>query len=218
MAPRFVSYVDKKDLEDIRLYLDEHPLGVNAYRKKVGKGQSNTQGIVSRRCLPPDISRVTWKHPYLFKLLMEFAEKYVNHHISFTSIQINDDYTCMPHKDVNNVGESYIVGFGSYLSGELCIEQMDYSISYRGLLFNGSELKHYTKPWFGHRYSLVFHTIAHLPRWNNVMPSLSEYEVIKDGEIWKIRKKSDGSLLWGNNGLPHFLKGRKRTNQKNKQN
>jgi len=208
---RFVDYVDKLDLQKIEEYLDKHPLGVNKYRKKVGVGQSNTMGIVSKRCMKPDICRLTWKHPELFKMLLDYAHKYV--HIPFTSIQINVNYECLAHKDINNHGLSYIVGFGSYIGGSLCIEKMDYDIKLRGLLFDGSQHEHWTKNWLGDRYTLVFHSLAPLPRWQGYVPALCNYEVVKHDDIWKIKRLSDGALFWGKKGLEHPLKGRKRINQ-----
>ncbi len=210
MPPRLLSYVPREALDKIELYLKTHNLGINHYRKLVGDGISKTQGIVSRRCLHPDISRMSWIHPYLFKLILEFADVYVNPYCSFTSIQINDNYVCAPHKDVNNIGESYIVGFGNYLGGQLWIEGVDYDIRLRGLLFNGSERQHWTKPWINNRFTLVFHTLAPSLRWNLQVPAISDYEVISDNGKWKVRRKSDGLLLWGKNGLPHPLKNRKK--------
>jgi len=212
MPPRLVNHVNPSDLREIEGYLQAHNLGINKYRVKVNPdhGVSQTLGIVSRRCLPPDISRCTWAHPRLYKYLMEFAAKYVS--VPFTSIQVNDNYTCAPHKDVNNIGESYIVAFGNYTGGTLCVEDFDYNIHYRGLLFDGSQLLHWTKPWIGHRYSIVFHSLEPKDRWLNHVPSLSEYEVIEHEGRWKIRRISDGALFWGKQGLPHPLKGR-RVNQ-----
>ena len=206
MSPRLLSYIPREALDKIEEYLKNNNLGINHYRKLVGDGISKTQGIVSRRCLSPDISRMSWLHPYLFKLILEFAEIYVKPYCSFTSIQINDNYVCAPHKDVNNIGESFIVGFGNYLGGQLCIENMDYDIRLRGLLFNGSERQHWTKPWIKDRYTLVFHTLAPSVRWNLQVPAISDYEVVSDN----VRRKSDGLLLWGKNGLPHPLKNRKK--------
>jgi hypothetical protein len=208
MPPKLLSYIPRQALDKIEEYLKTHNIGVNRYRKQVGDGKSKTLGIVCRRCLPPDISRMSWLHPYLFKLILEFADVYVKPYCSFTSIQINDNYVCAPHKDINNIGESYIVGFGNYLGGQLCIEDMDYDIRLRGLLFDGSQLKHWTKSWIHNRYTLVFHTLAPKVRWNLKVPLISDYEVISDNGIWKVRRKSDGLLLWGKNGLPHPLKNR----------
>ena len=131
MPARFLGYVERSDLEPIRLYLDTHNLGNNKYRVKVGEGESQCLGIVSKRSAPADLSRQSWLHPELHFLLMQFSEKYVKPYISFTSIQVNKNYVCAPHKDTGNIGESYIVGFGDYSGGQLCIEDTDYNIERR---------------------------------------------------------------------------------------
>ena len=212
MPPRFLSPVPQEDLRAIWNYLDAHsygkapyPLAKNYYRKKVGEGVSQCFGIVGKRWLPPDFSRQSWLHPELHHLLMKFAEKHVP--VPFTSIQVNCNFPCNPHKDVGNLGESYIVGFGSYRGGSLCVENADYNISYRGLLFDGSQLTHWTKPWVGDRYSLVFHTIAPKERFGGIVPSLENFEAIYDEE-WKIRRKSDGRVITRKDPLPWY--GRKK--------
>jgi hypothetical protein len=128
--PQFVSYIPSSETDAIKDYLTKHKLGNNKYRVKVGEGQSNTLGIVSKRSLAPDLSRISWAHPYLFFLLMQFAEKHVSPHISYTSIQVNHNYPCNPHKDIGNVGDSYILAFGEFTGGELCIEDINYEIDY----------------------------------------------------------------------------------------
>jgi hypothetical protein len=139
---------------------------------------------------------------------MQFAEKYVRQHIDFTSIQVNCNYVCAPHKDTGNVGDSYIVAFGNYLGGQICIEEADYNIELRGLLFDGSKHMHWTKQWSGDRYSIVFHTLK--PRFPIVRP-LGHYTAVKHEGIWKIMYLDDEGehqYLWKGNGLPHPLKGR----------
>ena len=208
MTPRLVNYVSREDIEEIHLYLRTHNLGVNKYRVKVGEGVSQCLGIVSKRSSPPDLSRQSWLHPRLHFLLMQFAEKYVRQHIDFTSIQVNCNYNCAPHKDTGNVGESYIVAFGNYLGGQICIEEADYNIELRGLLFDGSKHMHWTKQWSGDRYSIVFHTLK--PRFPIVRP-LGHYTAVKHEGIWKIVYLDDEGnhqYLWKGNGLPHPLKGR----------
>ena len=210
MPPTFISYVDRKDLEPIREYLIKHRLGNNKYRVKVGEGESQCLGIVSKRSSAPDLSRQSWLHPELHFLLMQFAEIYVKPYISFTSVQVNVNYSCKPHKDTSNVGDSYIVGFGDYRGGQLCIEGADYNIDRRGLLFNGSENLHWTKEWAGNRYTLVFHTLK--PRFPIVRP-LGHYTAVKHEGIWKIvylDDEGEHQYLWKGNGLPHPLKGRVR--------
>jgi len=209
--PRLVGYVDRKDIQEIWDYLDKHTLDTNYYRLKVNPegGMSQCLGIVGKRCMPPDLSRQSWRHPKLHKLLDDFGQKYVRQHINWTSVQVNKNFLCAPHKDIGNIGESYIVGFGTYAGGTLCVEDFDYDIHQRGLLFNGSERLHWTKSWIGDRYSLVFHTLEPKARFGLRVPPWASYEAIEDtDDLWKIKRLSDGELFWGKKGLPHPLKGR----------
>jgi hypothetical protein len=212
MPPTLVGYVPREDIQDIWDYLDKHSLGINHYRLKVNPegGLSQCLGIVSRRCLPPDISRQSWLHPRLHKMLQDFGEKHVRPHVNWTSVQVNKNFSCEPHKDIGNVGDSYIIGFGTYAGGELVIEDAPYHVHQRGLLFNGSERLHWTRPWVGDRYTLVFHTLEPKARFNNVVPAWTDYEAVEHGGRWKIKRVSTGAMFWGKNGLPHPLKGRKK--------
>jgi len=205
MPPRLLGPVPKEELTAIEKYLRTHNLGKNIYRRRVGEGVSQCLGIVGKRCLPPDLSRQSWLHPELHHLLMQFAEKHVP--ISFTSIQVNHNFPCNPHRDIGNIGESYIVGFGSYRGGSLCVAGMGYDIRYRGLLFDGSQLTHWTTPWTDDRFTIVFHTIAPKFRFGSTVPSINAYKaVIDDTGAWKIRRESDGLLLDKKSGLPHPLR------------
>ena len=212
MPPTFISYVERKDIQEIWDYLNKHSLGKNMYRLKVNKngGLSQCLGIVGKRCLPPDISRQSWLNARLHHLLNQFGEKYVKPHINWTSVQVNVNFSCAPHKDIGNLGDSYIVGIGNYVNGELVIEGAPYNINYRGLLFNGSEKTHYTKDWSGHRISLVYHTLEPKTRFGGIVPAWSDYEAIEHEGKWKMRRKSDGALFYGKVGLDHPLRGRKK--------
>jgi hypothetical protein len=209
MPPQLVSYVDRKDTEQIREYLTSHNLGNNKYRVKVGEGVSQCLGIVSKRSQAPDLSRQSWLHPRLHNMLIEFGKKYVLPHITYTSIQVNCNYPCKAHKDISNVGDSYIVAFGDYSGGQLCIEDANYTIDKRGLLFNGSELRHWTREWTGQRISLVYHTLK--PKFP-MLRQLSDYMAVEHEGIWKIRYlEGDGEhYLWKGHGLSHPLLGRKK--------
>jgi hypothetical protein len=144
---------------------------------------------------------------------MKFAEKYVP--ISFTSIQVNDSFVCNPHKDVNNKGLSYIVGFGDYKGGLLKfhVEPSPIEIDIRvPHLFNGSEILHSTTPFTGKRYSLVYHTLVP-PEQFPLVKSLSQYKAIQKEGKWVIEYTDASgtvSYLSRNEGLPHPLKGRKK--------
>ena len=206
MPPTLVGYVNKKDTEQIQRYLKSHNLGINKYREKVGEGVSQCLGIVGKRCLPPDLSRQSWLHPRLHKLLHDFGEQYVRPHINWTSVQVNVNFSCAPHKDVGNMGESYIVGLGNYVNGELMVEDFPYDINYRGLLFDGSQRVHSTRDWRGYRVTLVYHTLEPKARFGGIVPAWSDFEAVEHEGKWKMRRVSDGALFWKGHGLPHPLK------------
>ena len=188
-------------------YLKEHPVPKTKYRSKVGDGRSACFGLVGRRCLSPDLSRHTCNHVDMFRLLLEYARKYVP--IPFTSIQVNQSYNCKPHYDLHNHGLSYIVAFGDYTGGRLIVEGKRFDIQYRPLLFDGSKLLHSTTPVEGERISIVFFTIAPTPKFPFIQ-NLDDYEVIVDGGVDKIRHIPTGGLLYKGHTPDHYLKGIKR--------
>jgi len=144
------------DFQDILAELKRKPLPNNPHRTTAGPGRSQAFGLQRRWSYTPYIGRYTWARPELWQLLKDFAEQF---QIDYDAVQVNDNYPSKPHKDIGNFGLSYIVGFGAYDGGALNVEGTDYDIQLRGHLFNGAELLHYTKPWAGSRYSLVFFKI-----------------------------------------------------------
>jgi len=55
---------------------------------------------------------------------------------------------------------SLIVGLGDYEGGELCVEGSVHKVRYQPLEFNGWKERHWTLPFQGERFSLVFFTPA----------------------------------------------------------
>jgi len=162
--------------------------------------------------MAPDLSRQSWLDPELHNLLIRFAALHVP--IPFTSIQVNANFCCAQHKDTHNQGDSYIVGFGNYTGGELVLKTPDdvlYNINKRPLLFNGSEIEHYTKEFTGNRWTIVFHTLV-APAKFPCVTKLSDYEAVVVDGVWCIAWRREGLptvYLNKKNGLPHPLKGRK---------
>lgn len=186
MPARFLGYVKRSDLEPIKLYLDSHALGTE---------ESQYMGLVLNESQRLDLSKQSWLHAELHFLLMQFSEKYIKPYIDFTSIQINKNSICASRKDADNVGESYIVGFGDYSGGQLCIEDANYNIERRGLLFDRSQHSYWTKDWVGCRYTLVFYTLK--PIFPIVRP-LGHYSAVKINNEWKLRYLDD-------DGDPQYL-------------
>ena len=82
----------------------------------------------------------------------------------YTTIQYNKNHKCAKHKDKNNVGDSYIIGFGDYTGGELIVYDDDgnkqiVDIKNKFFKFNGSKYFHETNDFTGERYTLVFFNV-----------------------------------------------------------
>ena len=196
-------------------HLTKTNIPVNKFRKGAGIGRSQCFGMVRKRSLAPDLSRCSWIDPRLHYLLMKFALMHMPPGFTFTSIQVNDSYTCEAHFDKHNVGNSYIVAFGPFTGGELVLKNptdRGYNIRHRPLLFDGSVVEHYTKEFVGRRWSIVFHTLVP-PAKFPMIRKLDDYEaVFRDGS-WVIAWRREGEstvYLSKKNGLPHPLKGRKK--------
>jgi hypothetical protein len=94
-------------------------------------------------------------------LSYEKLKQLMNEHdpnFEYTTMTLNKNFQCTRHIDSNNVGESYIIGFGNYKGGELNIENVKFDIKHKFHKFNGSELYHWVEPWTdGDRYSVVYY-------------------------------------------------------------
>jgi len=80
---------------------------------------------------------------------------------SHCAVNCNAQFT--PHVDSGRgAGQSLsmIVGLGDYEQGELLVEGSAYDIRYQPLEFDGWRLRHWTNPFQGERFSLVWFTPA----------------------------------------------------------
>lgn len=191
--------------DDIINELKRQPLQVNEYRTKAGSGRSQTFGVVGRRCLPPDYSRQNWLRPYLFKLLLDFGEKYVQ--IPWNAITLNQGYKADKHYDKHNRGDSFLVAFGSYTGGDLLIHEGDLSgnhnINCSPIVADFSKILHSVQDFQGERYSLVYYWFE-TPR----MTALPPCSVKKEGDKWFFYRGEE--KITRQNGLPHPLRDRKK--------
>lgn len=188
--------------------LERQPIPINEYRKTSGTGRSAAFGFVNKRCQDPDVSRLCWKRAKLYKLLLDFGQRYVP--MPFTSITVNQDYAAAPHRDKGNKGMSYLVAFGAYQGGQLRIHDGDcsgtYDIRHQPILFDGMALTHSVLPFEGHRYSLVYYNLA-----KDSPKKLSQYQPIELPRGWALEYtdvEGKSHILKGNQGLPHPLRGR----------
>lgn len=173
---------------------------MNEYRVKVGSGRSQTFGIVGRRCLPPDYSRQNWLRPYLYKLLVDFGNEYVE--IPWNAITVNQNYRAGRHYDKHNKGDSYLVAFGDYAGGDLEIHEGDLSGTHniwcRPIVADFSKILHSVSHFTGERYSLVYYWFE-TPR--SVL--LPEPSVRYEEDRWWFYRGDQ--RLSRKNGLPHPL-------------
>ena len=186
--------------------LKRQPLAENKYRLQSGEGRSQSFGIVNRRCLAPDYSRQNWLRPYLYKLLLDFGNQYVD--LSWNAITVNQNYRADKHYDKNNKGSSFLVAFGDYKGGQLLIHEGDLSgshdVAYRPLKTDFSKVLHSVAPYEGERFSLVYYWFENKRSQPLPPPSVKE----EDGK-WVFYRGTEA--IGKKSGLPHPLRGKKKS-------
>jgi hypothetical protein len=195
--------VQKNILQEIQIELKRRPLEINKYRNS-GIGRSVAFGIVSKRCMPPDLSRANWMRPYLAFLLERYGKTLID--FEFTSITVNQNYKSTPHRDKGNEGQTYIIAFGNFSGGELCVEDMPDQDIKNGFIFNGATQLHSTMPWIGERFSLVFYKAKRSPLTSYIAMPIPT--VLKGNQTYQLHGfgiyKDNQRIL----NLPHPLAGR----------
>ena len=105
------------------------------------------------------ISSCAKKYPNIMPLFKEFIDSHYPD-FKFKSVYVNKNTICKKHLDSSNVGESLLVGFGSYTGGQTTLyiddKPKSFHIKTNSLIFNGSEIPHESDQFKGTRYSLVF--------------------------------------------------------------
>lgn len=100
------------------------------------------------------------ERPDLQEKFQDLVDKFCPEPFEVQMVQINCNWQSPRHKDAGNQNESWIIGLGDYEEGELIIEYdlmpCVFNIKNKFLKFNGAKHFHYTNPWKGTRYSLVF--------------------------------------------------------------
>lgn len=103
------------------------------------------------------LSVASKKYPLLYEKIKELIAEY-DPQFEFTTITLNKNFKCQPHKDGKNIGHSYIIGLGDYEDGELNVENEKIDIKNKFYKFNGSEKTHFVEDWKnGDRFTLVFY-------------------------------------------------------------
>lgn len=103
-------------------------------------------------------SKFTDQQPELWEAIKEMAE-YLDPKHRYTSVTINHNVLCKPHKDNRNDGTTLIIGLGDYTGGELHVDGEDIDINHKPYYFNGYLHEHYNKPFTGDRWSLMFYSL-----------------------------------------------------------
>lgn len=145
--------------------------GPNKQSSRMGRAQqfgnhrSALLGYVYKRNQPrskgKQLSAFSIKQPKLYDCLIKLADKYFPEH-KWTSIQLNKNVTCTPHKDKHNNGSSIIFAVGDYVGSDLIIEMasgvVTHNICNTIVSFDGSQHTHWNTPLIsGNKYSFVFY-------------------------------------------------------------
>jgi len=102
-----------------------------------------------------DLSTYSLKYPEVYQELLRIGNLICP--FEFNSIHVNENVTCPPHKDSNNIGESLLISFGDYTGSNIVVEGNEYNTNCKPIIFDGSNLLHYnTNNLEGNKYSLVY--------------------------------------------------------------
>eukprot|EP01039_Chlorochromonas_danica_P001233 gene1233-1345_t len=123
-----------------------------------GRGGSFSVGALPKHLPPPKGNDL---FPELLKAAFRLERLLCPNRVPSTTIAINRHAQFLPHRDTGaGMGQSgsLIVGVGAYVGGETVVDQVAHDLRYNPLQFNGWKSIHYTLPFVGERYSLVWFT------------------------------------------------------------
>ena len=134
----------------------------NNSRKGFSKHRSMTFGIVKVRYSGTiGLSRPSIQHPAIYDEMRRLAHL-IAPDFPYSSIHLNKNVVCPPHRDDNNIGPSMIVSFGDYDGCELVVGGKVVDTKHRPIIFDGSRIDHMNLPTLvGNKYSLVFFNTKH---------------------------------------------------------
>ena len=151
--------------------LTRDPIPVNHDRAQAGKGRSQAFGVIRRWSYRPFLARNTWMRPHLYQMLLDFAECNLPPDFTWDGITVNDNYQSAMHRDKGNEAMSMTVSFGNFTGGELAIldgrpggGQREYDTRHKLYSFHGCRDVHWTTPFEGRRFCLVFYKIVWPPK------------------------------------------------------
>jgi hypothetical protein len=95
--------------------------------------------------------------PELFASLKRLIFE-IDPEFQYSTITVNKNVQCIPHRDTSNHSETWIVGLGDFEGGELFVEDVGIvDIKGKPFKFDGFKFLHYNLPWTGTRYSVMFY-------------------------------------------------------------
>lgn len=152
----------KEELEKIEEMLNKINIpytSKTSSRRGFGKHRKATFGLVKERYSGKiNNSLFTRKYPEIYAELLRIGKLYCP--FEFTSIHVNKNVVCPPHKDNSNIGNSMIISLGDYEGCKLVIENEIFDAKYNPIIFNGSEKEHYnTDDLIGTKYSLIYYNM-----------------------------------------------------------
>ena len=134
----------------------------SAYAFKEGQGGASGSFSVGAmpgdRCEQPKGNAL---FPELMKAAFELEQVLCPNREPSSTIAVNRNAQFRPHTDSGaGAGQctSLIVGLGTYSGGELVVEGEQKDIRYKSIEFNGWKQRHWTMPFLGERFSLVWFT------------------------------------------------------------
>lgn len=150
--------------------LEKTKFPINKTRTNVSNGEPvlafalgcvNYRGQKSLGGLTRGASQFNRKFPMLLEKLQGMMQKH-DPDFKYTTIQVNKNFSSVPHVDKNNVGISYVIAMGDFEGGEIFVEGKSHNIDNIFLKFDGT-LGHWVSDYKGTRYSLVFFTHTFKP-------------------------------------------------------
>ena len=136
----------------------------------------------------------------IYDEIIKLANSILPADFQYLSIQVNQNCQTNAHKDNGNVGLSAIIGFGDYSEGDLVVEDIPVSIKNRIVFFDGSLYTHWTKPFTGNRYSIVYHTP------NRIFKTIPSYTVEHNdkGNLRLREQRNDLIRFWSKPGACEY--------------
>mmetsp|Transcript_11759 Transcript_11759/g.24869 ORF Transcript_11759/g.24869 Transcript_11759/m.24869 type:complete len:182 (-) Transcript_11759:27-572(-) len=128
------------------------------------EGQGGASGSFSVGLMPGGTQKQPKANalfPDLVKAAFELERELFPEREPSSTIAINRNAQFRPHTDSGaGAGQStsLIVGLGTYSAGELVVEGDKHDIRYKPIEFNGWKQRHWTMPFDGERFSLVWFT------------------------------------------------------------